>query len=96
MLLKFAAPLLLFLSSALDAANNASYENTSDQERYVFPIPDVNFLFETILKPHPIFYSLLRSFYSYHFLHEWPRTLRISYVNFLFESISKLHPIFLS
>ena len=28
MLLKFAAPLLLFLSNALDAANNASYENT--------------------------------------------------------------------
>ena len=39
MLLKFAAPLLLFSSSALQTANNASYENTSDQERCVFPIP---------------------------------------------------------
>ena len=58
MLLKFAAPLLLFLSSALDTANNASYENTSDQERYVFPIPHVNFLFETILNLHPIFFFL--------------------------------------
>ena len=49
MLLKFSAPLLLFLSGALDTANDASYENTSDQERYVFPIPHVNFPFETIL-----------------------------------------------
>ena len=57
MLLKFAAPLLLFLSSALDAANNASYENTSDQERNEFPIPHVNFPFETILNLHPIFLS---------------------------------------
>ena len=57
MLLKFAAPLLLFLSSALDTANDASYENTSDQERYVFPIPHVNFPFETILNLHPIFFS---------------------------------------
>ena len=54
MLLKFAAPLLLFLSSALDAANNASYENTSDQERCVFPIPHVNFPFESISKLHPV------------------------------------------
>ena len=56
MLLKFAAPLLLFLSSALDAANNASYENTSDQERCVFPIPHVNFPFESISKLHPSFF----------------------------------------
>ena len=57
MLLKFAAPLLLFLSGALDAANNASYENTSDQERCVFPIAHVNFPFESISKLHPIFLS---------------------------------------
>ena len=56
MLLKFAAPLLLFLSSALDTANNASYENTSDKKRYVFPIQHVNFPFETILNLHPIFF----------------------------------------
>ena len=56
MLLKFAAPLLLFLSSAFDTANNASYENTSDKERYVFPIPHVNFPFETILNLHSIFF----------------------------------------
>ena len=54
---KFAALLLLFLSSALDTANNASYENTSDQERCLFPIPRVNFLFESISKLHPIFFS---------------------------------------
>ena len=35
MLLKFAAPLLSFSSNALDTANNASHENTSDQERCV-------------------------------------------------------------
>ena len=46
----------ILISSALDTANNASYENTSDQERYVFPIPHVNFLFETILNLHPIFF----------------------------------------
>ena len=57
MLLKFAAPLLLFLSSALDTANDASYENASDQERCVFPIPHVNFPFESISKLHPIFLS---------------------------------------
>ena len=51
---RFAA---LFLSSALDTANNASYENTSDQERCVFPIPRVNFPFESISKLHPIFFS---------------------------------------
>ena len=57
MLLKFAGPLLLFLSGALDTANNASYENTSDQERCVFPIPRVNFPFESISKLHPIIFS---------------------------------------
>ena len=57
MLLKFAAPLLLFLSGALDTANDASYENTSDQERCVFPIPHLNFPFESISKLHPIFLS---------------------------------------
>ena len=31
MLLTLAAPLLLFSSSALDTANNASHENTSDE-----------------------------------------------------------------
>ena len=56
MLLKFAAPLLLFLSSALDTANDASYENASDQERCVFPIPHVNFPFESISKPIPFFF----------------------------------------
>ena len=59
MLLKFAAPLLLFLSSALQTANNASYENTSDQERYVFLIPQVDFPFESILKHHFFFNGLL-------------------------------------
>ena len=57
MLLKFAAPLLLFLSSALQTTNNASYENTSDQERCVFPIPHVNFPFESILRHLPFFFS---------------------------------------
>ena len=54
MLLKFAAPLLLFSSSALHNANYASYENTSDQERCVFPIPHVNFPFESISKLPPV------------------------------------------
>ena len=48
MLLKFAAPLLLFSSSALQTANNASYENTNDQDRCVFPIAQLNFPFEII------------------------------------------------
>ena len=54
MLLKFAAPLLSF---SLDTANNASHENTSDQERCVLLIPDVNFLLESISKRHCIFLS---------------------------------------
>ena len=57
MLLKFAAPLLSFSSNALDTANNASHENTSDQERCVLVIPDVNFLLESISKRHRIFLS---------------------------------------
>ena len=36
MLLKFAALLLSFSSNALDTANNASHENTSDQEVVYF------------------------------------------------------------
>ena len=48
MLLKFAAPLLLFSSSALDTANNASYENINEQDRCVFPIAQLNFPFEII------------------------------------------------
>ena len=59
MLLKFAAPLLLFLSGALDTANDASYENTSDQERCVFPIPQVDFPFESILKHLPFFFLMV-------------------------------------
>ena len=54
MFLKFTAPLLLFSSTALHNANYASYENTSDQERCVFPIPHVNFPFESISKLPPV------------------------------------------
>ena len=57
MLLKFAAPLLLFSSSTLQTANNASYENTNDQDRCVFPITQLNFPFESISKHHSIFFS---------------------------------------
>ena len=58
MLLKFATPLLLFSSIALDTVKNASYESTSDQERCVFPIPHVNFPFESISKRHSLFFFL--------------------------------------
>ena len=58
MLLKFAAPLLLFSSSALDTANNASYENINEQDRCVFPIAQLNFPFEIISKHHSIFFFL--------------------------------------
>ena len=58
MLLKFAAPLLLFSSSTLHNANNASYENTSDQERCVFSIPHANFPYESISKLPPVFFLL--------------------------------------
>ena len=55
MLLKLANPLLLFSSNALDTVNNTSYENTGDRERCVFPIPHVNFPFESISKRHSLF-----------------------------------------
>ena len=58
MLLKLANPLLLFSSNALDTVNNTSYENTGDRERCVFPIPHVNFPFESISKRLSLFFFL--------------------------------------